>query len=633
VSGIEVRPNVNSNNVEVVRTRPAYHGYLWLDPADGTVYRVTMEADMKGLPFRRAAILVEYGPVEIAGARFVCPLRSLAISEAQATAEMISGSGVTAWLNETLFTDYHHFGSSSRIVSEAASAKAPDLPGPGLPASASGGETVRQATEPAAPTQTSDQPLPAFDGKNPAAGAPDSSVTAEGPRPDTRESGKPAADAGSIDGSPATGKTPDIPTSAAGTDGSGFALRMEVNSLLVPAVVLDKVGRPVGGLSKEDFVVLDDGKRRTITGFTRVKRTRDTGGHTQASIGEGATPEPDEASAHAAPSAAKQSRFLIFLFDDRHMTTAELPLVQMAASRLLEKPLPENDFAAVLSFMGTNSGITHDHAALQTAIAKLSVHHSLQHDREDCPEVDYYSADQIIHQHNALEFQIAVEKAKQCSSLQMELRPEDPYNGMSNPLDPFQRAAMAAAAQALAMGDEDARESLASVRNVVQAMSKLSGERVLILVSSGFLSLSPETMKMKSDIMDLAAASGVVVNALDARGLYAGNLDASYGGTSTTGVAAGQPIQNHLASMQASENAMSELAVGTGGRFFHNNNDLLEGLEMLAAVPEDSYLLEVSLKDVKANGALHRLQVQLDKPGLDVLARKGYVAPGAGGKK
>ena len=205
---------------------------------------------------------------------------------------------------------------------------------------------------------------------------------------------------------------------------------------------------------------------------------------------------------------------------------------------------------------------------------------------------------------------------------------------MNNPDNAFQRAAMAAATNALAVGEEDARESLVALGNVVRAMSKLPGQRVLIFVSSGFLSLAPETMAVKSEIMDMAAASDVVVNALDARGLYAGNLDASQGGTtSTLGLTTGQITQDHLASMQASENAMSELAQGTGGRFFHNSNDLQGGMDTLTAVPENLYLLEVSLKDVKANGAYHRLQVKVDQPGLEVLARKGYFAPGAASSK
>jgi len=165
-------------------------------------------------------------------------------------------------------------------------------------------------------------------------------------------------------------------------------------------------------------------------------------------------------------------------------------------------------------------------------------------------------------------------------------------------------------------------------------MSKLRGQRILILVSPGFLSLSPQAMALKSEIMNTAAASDVIINALDARGLYVGNIDASQGGTtSTLALVSGQLGQDHLASMQASENAMSELAEGTGGRFFHNSNDLQGGLETLTAAPENLYLLEISLKDVKANGSYHQLQVKVDQPGFTVQARKGYIAPQPPGSK
>ena len=123
VSGIATRPNVSSTNVAVVHTRPAYHGAIWLDPATGTIHRITMEADMKkDLPFRRAAILVEYGPIEIAGARFICPVRSLALSESLPNTQSLSDDAATEWLNEILFTDYHRFASSARITEQAAAA-------------------------------------------------------------------------------------------------------------------------------------------------------------------------------------------------------------------------------------------------------------------------------------------------------------------------------------------------------------------------------------------------------------------------------------------------------------------------------------------------------------------------------
>jgi VWFA-related protein len=609
VSGIELRPNINSGNIEYVHTRPAYHGSLWVDPSDGSVYRITMEADMsKGAPFKRAAMLVEYGPINISGTTFICPVRSLAISESQANAETIVGSAVTEWLNETRFTGYHRFGSSARIVNEIAGAEAPE-----------------STTPPPAPLQAADQPAAIAETTNPAPTAPSTpAVTPEAPPHEATAEPAPSQPA------PAPAKTPDLPLtpSASAADASVPTFRIAVNSLLVPTVVLDKSGRSVGSLGKQDFIVLDNGKPRAITGFTLLKRTQNTESRTNEKETAPDKTSPDKPAPEGPQSAPNQKRFLIFLFDDRHMTADDLPFVQKAASQLLAQPLPDNNYAAVVSFMGANSGITRDPAALQAAIAKLTVHHALQHDNEDCPNIDYYSADQIMHQNNANEFQIAVEKAKNCTNIRVRISGEGPYTGISNPNDLFQRAAMSAATRALAQGEEDALQSLASVRSVIHAMTNLTGERVLILVSSGFLSLSPETMSLKSEIMDLAARNDVVVNALDARGLYVGNLDATNGGsTSTRGLVINQQGQNHLASMQASENSMAELSYGTGGRYFHNNNDLQGGLQMLANVPENTYLLEISLADVKPNGAYHRLEVKLAKPGLEVHARKGYVAP------
>jgi VWFA-related protein len=45
-----------------------------------------------------------------------------------------------------------------------------------------------------------------------------------------------------------------------------------VNEVLVPVVVRDAQGRSVGGLTKDDFQVFDNGKPQTIAGFSIVHR-------------------------------------------------------------------------------------------------------------------------------------------------------------------------------------------------------------------------------------------------------------------------------------------------------------------------------------------------------------------------
>jgi hypothetical protein len=122
IAGIGAQPSsVGSTNASIIHSRPGYHGSLWLDPATGTILRITMEADPKdSAPFRRAAIMVKYGPVEIGDGRFICPVRSLALSIATADADALTGSAPTEWLNETLFTGYHRFAATTRILTDTA---------------------------------------------------------------------------------------------------------------------------------------------------------------------------------------------------------------------------------------------------------------------------------------------------------------------------------------------------------------------------------------------------------------------------------------------------------------------------------------------------------------------------------
>ena len=58
-----------------------YHGEVAIDPATGTILRLTVQAEQPlGSSILRGDIMVEYGPVEIGGKTYTCPLRSVSIS-------------------------------------------------------------------------------------------------------------------------------------------------------------------------------------------------------------------------------------------------------------------------------------------------------------------------------------------------------------------------------------------------------------------------------------------------------------------------------------------------------------------------------------------------------------------------
>jgi hypothetical protein len=70
------------------------------------------------------------------------------------------------------------------------------------------------------------------------------------------------------------------------------------------------------------------------------------------------------------------------------------------------------------------------------------------------------------------------------------------------------------------------------------------------------------------------------------------------------------------------------LADGTGGVFFHNNNDLDEGFRRVAEAPAYSYVLAFAPQKLKLDGSFHSLKVTLKNPQkLSLQARRGYYAP------
>jgi VWFA-related protein len=409
---------------------------------------------------------------------------------------------------------------------------------------------------------------------------------------------------------------------------TGTVLQMRVNAVLVPVVVRDAQGHAIGDLKQEDFKVLDQGKPRNITGFTLQQRAPQPGAAQPGAAAPAAVAQPEAASA---PQAAPQ-RVVVFLVDDRHLSVANLEQTKKAMMAMLDQPLPDGTRALVLSFLGVNSGLTHNGAALQAAVGKIKFQREFQKSPSGCPDVDYYQADQILNKHNAQAYGVALNQTGNCMHLPtpassngdiaVESISQDPNAAQNETLT--KNAAMIS----LQDGDQDAVETVTFIRDVVHTMSGLPGQRTLILVSPGFLSLSQESMAAESQVLNLAAASAVTISTLDARGLYSAMIPASeYGGQSLQTLWVGGNQQDRDDAMRQNKQLMAEFADGTGGTFFHNDNDVKGGLTTLAAGPEYKYLLELSLNDVKQNGSYHAIKVQVDRKDAKIQAREGYFAP------
>ncbi len=124
-----------------------YRGQIAVDPANGTVFRIVVQADLKPAdPISRADIVVEYGPVEIGGRSYICPVRSVAIlvdntvptPPVQSLRTPVIPPTISSQLHtqtqvdDVAFTQYHLFRAESRMIVEGTSdqPEAPGSPGP-----------------------------------------------------------------------------------------------------------------------------------------------------------------------------------------------------------------------------------------------------------------------------------------------------------------------------------------------------------------------------------------------------------------------------------------------------------------------------------------------------------------------
>jgi hypothetical protein len=84
-----------------------YHGEITVDPSDGTIRRLVLRADTEpSLPLLRADIVVEYGPVELGGKTYICPLKGVAFS----------AKWNRWWLNDVAFEQYHLYQANAQLL-------------------------------------------------------------------------------------------------------------------------------------------------------------------------------------------------------------------------------------------------------------------------------------------------------------------------------------------------------------------------------------------------------------------------------------------------------------------------------------------------------------------------------------
>jgi VWFA-related protein len=411
-------------------------------------------------------------------------------------------------------------------------------------------------------------------------------------------------------------QTPAEPNNAAevSTQETSPTFRVRVNLVQVRVVVRDDQGKIVPNLKKEDFQLFDNRKPQAISTFSvETPETPAAAPADKAAPGENS----NEAAAPASVTAIPQ-RFVSVVFDDTDMSMNDTLVVRAAATRLFHS-LAASDRIGVYTTSGQfGQEFTADRELLEKSLLHIvprplatgpGIH--------SCPDIIYYQADRIVNFHDDVALNAAVEDAIQCA-----------FSGNQNPpqLQGATLLAQSEAKRVLAGGDSQTDFIYRHLEDVIKRLSGMPGQRVMVFISPGFV-VTYNTQN-GGDLIDRANRANIVINTIDARGLYTSDFMGDISQPPLGTVFNGQVAVFRTQAQFAQGAILGDLAAGTGGTYFHNRNDLDEGLVRAAAAPQIAYIIGFSPQNLKIDGRYHTLKVSLvnDKKFI-VQARHGYYAP------
>jgi len=382
----------------------------------------------------------------------------------------------------------------------------------------------------------------------------------------------------------------------------------------IDVVVTGKDGRPVEGIAPGEFEILEDGKPQTLSHFAVEARP--------GLRVEEAAPPPAGAPPSAVPGpspAAGHRRFLVLAVDDLHTAPGNIAPARLAMTRFVEDQISSDDLVALATTSGTTGvfqDFTRDKEALRRAVARVESRYQPV-EPGGTPYLSEYQAE-LIDRGDAEALRVAVQEI---------LQTEDYLGDVG--------AREQAYAQARRMVFEIMARSgraLEAILGLVNGLAPLPGRKVVVLVSDGFLVGLGAAENRAFDvrrIVDAATRSGVVLYALDTRGLVA---DVPGGSASFQGpgvlTAPGGRADLQSRGNEAQRQSLNALAEDTGGFLVRDTNDLARGLGRILADNDVYYLLAYEPTNAARDGKFRRIEVRLHgRSGLRIRTRSGYFAP------
>jgi VWFA-related protein len=393
---------------------------------------------------------------------------------------------------------------------------------------------------------------------------------------------------------PASSPAQQTPAQQAAAHQSSAVLRSSSDLVRIDVEVTDKSGKPIKGLTANQFTITDEGKPRAITSFSyadieaiETAADDDTKPIVVSVDNEG----PNSPSTDAISDALRDRRLIVLFFDLTSMQTDDLIRAHDAADKFVKQRMTKADVVAIVVFstrLKVLANFTNDRTILNKAIAQLTPDNSAN------LASPLYAA--------AANGEYDVQE----------------YTGAAYTPDETEFNVF------------NTDQKLAAVEGLADVLGGIPGRKALVAFTGGITQTGEENRTQLRAATDAANRADVSIYSIDSRGLLA----APPGGDTTTNAATGTSmftgasVFHQTDQREDSRDTLATLSTDTGGKAFFDLGDLSDAFPAIQRDNGGYYLVGYNLgTDVKHDGRWRAIRVKVNIPGAHVRYRDGYYAP------
>jgi VWFA-related protein len=367
------------------------------------------------------------------------------------------------------------------------------------------------------------------------------------------------------------------------------------NVVIVNVTVLDRNGKPIENLTKDDFQLFEDGELQKLQAVDLQHLTNQSLPPVEQELKQRLTPpektfnpETEKNTKSNMFSKYQDRRLMVLLFDFFSMQAAEQIRAKNAAIKFLTSQMTASDEVSIMTYgseLKTVQEFTSDRDLLISTIDKFRIGDSSENatfadegaDAQD--QSGQFTADET-------EFNIFIADLK-----------------------------------------------LAALQDAARTLGQYPEKKALIYISSGIQKNGVDNQSQLRATVNTAIRSNVAFYPIDARGLTAlvPGGDASQQGAAGTGLFSGSSQRSLKDNFNNQQETLSTLALDTGGKALLDSNDLAEGIRQVEKDFTSYYLLSYVSENPAQDGRYRRIQVKLAPRDSALRAkldyRQGYYAP------